>query len=285
MSRFGWTRVLRSAVLALSLGACLAATSIRAAGAALPGKAEAADRLDRFRLSVYAEPVYIEFELREMPRRGPEHLFHGRLWGARNERGPIARFELDMGKGRPVHCILVQGGPDAALWVSDGPGRGAPVEDALLQPLVPGVEMTPFDLQMPYLYWLDVDLTGEERVRGRPAYTYVFTPPAELTARNPGIHLVKAYLDTQYDALMQSEIIGANGRVAKTLSLLELRKVGDRWIPRDVDVRNEATRDKTRLSVTGIAIGIAIDPAGFDPTQLGGSFAPPAAASVTPILQ
>jgi hypothetical protein len=92
-------------------------------------------------------------------------------------------------------------------------------------------------------------------------------------------------LDTQYDALMQSEIIGANGRVAKTLSLLELRKVGDRWIPRDVDVRNEATRDKTRLSITGVAVGLAIDPSTFDPSRLGDPVAPPPGASITLITQ
>jgi hypothetical protein len=86
---------------------------------------------------------------------------------------------------------------------------------------------------------------------------------------------VRVYLDTQYDALMQSEISGPAGNVAKTLSLLELRKVGDRWIPKDVDVRNEATRDKTRLSMTAVAVGIPVDPAAFDPQQLGAQLAPP----------
>jgi hypothetical protein len=284
LSRLARTRTVRAAVLAFAIGGLVAASAARAA-AALPDKAAAAALLDRFRSSLYAEPVYIEFELREMPRRGAERLFRGRLWGARNERGPVSRLEVATGAGRPVHSILVQGGPEPALWVSDGPGAGTRDEKALLQPLVGGVEMTPFDLQMPFLYWLDVDLAGEERVRGRPAYVYVFAPSADFAAANPGIRSVKAYLDTQYDALMQSEIAGANGRPAKTLSLLELRKVGDRWIPRDVDVRNEATRDKTRLSVTAIAIGVPLDPSAFDPSVLGAAAASPPAASVTPITQ
>lgn len=272
------------AVLGLLLGACLAATGADS-GAAPQDRADSAALLDRFRRSVYAEPIYVEFELRQMPRRGDEHLFHGRLWGARNEGGPISRFELDMGKGVPARCILVQVGAEPALWVSDGSGRASRDESALLMPLVPGVETTPFDLQMPYLYWLDADFAGEGRIRGRTAYTYVFTPPAEFAAGSPSVASVKAYLDTQYDALMQSEIVGANGRVAKTLSLLELRKVGDRWIPRDVDVRNEATRDKTRLSITAVAIGLAIDPSTFDPSRLGAPVAPPPGASVTRITQ
>ncbi len=253
--------------------------------AELPDRAGALAILDRFRRSIYAEPIYLEFELREMPRRGDEHLYHGRLWGARNDGGPVARFELNPGNGAPAHHILVQGGPDSSLWISDGTGKAVRNENALLAPLVPGVQMTPFDLQMPYLYWLDASFAGEERLRGRAANVYAFTPPAEFTAAYPGVRSVRVYLDTQYDALMQSEVTGPGGRVAKTLSLLELRKVGDRWIPRDLDVRDDLTRDKTRLSVTAIAIGIRADPAVFDPASLGAAAAAPAAARITRVTQ
>jgi hypothetical protein len=92
-------------------------------------------------------------------------------------------------------------------------------------------------------------------------------------------------LDTQYDALVQSEISGPDGHIAKTLSLLELRKVGDRWIPKDVDVRNEATRDKTRLSLTAVSVGSAADPAAFDPAQLGSPLAPPPASRILRVAQ
>jgi hypothetical protein len=68
--------------------------------------------------------------------------------------------------------------------------------------------------------------------------------------------------------------------VSKTLSLLELRKVGSRWIPKDMDVRNEATRDKTRLSLTAVAIGTEGGPVAFDPALLGSPLAPPPAARV-----
>lgn len=276
---------MRAGLLASFVSACVATAGIGAQSGP-PARADAAAVLDQFRRSIYAEPIYIEFDLREMPRRGKERVFHGRLWGARNGRGPVTRFELDVGRGVPTHRVLVQGGPDAGIWVSDGQGGGEPLDEkAVLMPLVPGAEITPFDIQMPYLYWLDVDRTGEERVRGRPAYVYLFTPPGEFAGANPGVRSVRAYLDIQYDALMQSEITGANGRVAKTLSLLELRRVGDRWIPRDLDVRNEETRDKTRLSVTAVAIGITVDPAAFDPSRLGAAAAQPPRASITRIPQ
>jgi hypothetical protein len=285
-SRFGPARIVRAAALAALLGACFATQGVPAQGADLPDAATAGLLLDHFRQSIWAEPIYAEFDLREMPRRGPERIFHGRFWGARNERGPVTRFELDVGKGGFSHRVLIQGGPDGAIWTSDAGVPGAANLDAALAPLVPGVEMAPFDiLPMPYLYWLDAELVSIVRIRGRPAYSYVFTPPAEFSARSPAVKSVRAYLDTQYDALVQSETAAKDGGLSKTLSLLELRKVGDRWIPKDVDVRNEATRDKTRLSLTAVAVGIPPPASAFDPEQLGAPLAPPAAGKLLRIPQ
>jgi hypothetical protein len=266
----------RAARAILVFGLACACRAASAAGTAASAEAF----LDRFRRSLWAEPTYIEFDLRQMPRRGDEHLFRGRLWGARNDAGSVTRIEVDVGAGGFTHRILIQSGPEPAVWVSDGAVAGVRSEGADLAPLAPGLEMTPFDVQMPYLYWLDVDLAGVARIRGRPAFNYVFTPPAEFSSANPGIRAVRVYLDTQYDALMQSEVSGPGGNLSKTLSLLELRKVGDRWIPKDVDVRNEVTRDKTRLSMTAVAVGIQVDPAAFDPSRLGAPLAKPPADRV-----
>jgi hypothetical protein len=272
-------RAIAAAVVALIASGLAAGAS--GAPAPQPDRASAAALLEQFRRSIWAEPVYAEFDLRQMPRRGPERAYRGRFWGARNDQGPATRIELDIGHGGFTHRFLVQGGPFGAVWTSDGAGAGTLSEDAAATPLVPGVEMTPFDvLPMPFLYWLDYKPAGAERIRGRPANIYVFLPSADFTARNPGIRSVRAYLDAQYDALEQSEIIGSTGRVSKTLTLLELRKVGDRWIPKDLDVRNESTRDKTRLSLTAVAVGVQPNAGALDPSQLGLPLAPPPTSHV-----
>jgi hypothetical protein len=271
--RRGWFRAAKGPFLFSLAIACAAPVALNAGQPV----ASAGDSLDRFRRSLWAEPIYLEFDLRQMPRRGDERVFHGRLWGARNDLGPITRVEVDVGSGGFSHHILIQSGTEPAVWVSDAPGAGRRNDAAAL---APGLEFTPFDIQMPYLYWLDVAVAGIDQIRGRPAFDYVFTPPADFSAANPGVRSVRAYLDTQYGALVQMETTGPGGNLAKTLSLLELRKVGDKWIPKDVDVRNEATRDKTRLSVTAVATGIALDPAEFYPSRLGAPIAPPAAAAL-----
>ncbi|MGA7726368.1 MAG: hypothetical protein WCA95_13915 [Opitutaceae bacterium] len=283
--RSDWVLALRAVLVAL-VGFTSLAARLPGAPSALPDRSASAAILEQFRRAIWFEPVYAEFELRQMPRRGPEHVFHGRFWGSRNERGPVTRIEFETVGGSFLHRFLVQGGPEGSIWTSDGPGPGKPSGASAVIPLAPGVEMTPFDvLPMPFLYWIDYDLVGVSRIRGRQSYEFVFTPPADFSALNPGIKSVRAYLDAQYDALVQSEAIGPGGQVAKTLSLLELRKVGDRWIPKDVDVRNEVTRDKTRLTLTGVAMGATPAPGAFDPYNLGSPVAPPPSNSVIRLEQ
>jgi hypothetical protein len=242
---------------------------------------DAAQILDQFRHSIWAEPVFAELELRQMPRRGDETLYRGRFWGGRDAQGPVTRLELDGPGGRGSVRFLVQGGPDPRVWTGRPGAPGEPLAD-IVGPVLPGVEMAPIDvLPMPYLFWMDAELSGLDRIRGRPTYVFTLSPDGDFRAANPGIRSVRAYLDTQYDALVQSEVAGPDGRVARTLSLLDLRKVGDRWIPKDLEVRTEATRNKTRLSLTAVAVGWAPAPEAFDPGHLGIDLALPPSSRLT----
>ena len=233
----------------------------------LPDQAAGRALLERFRRSVNAEPFYLEFELHALPRRGDEQVFKGRLWGSRNDRGPITRIALTGADGRE-RSFLVQGGGNGAIWRSNRGGEAAPDPSDLTQPLLPGVETTAFDLQMPFLYWPDPKLAGVNRIRGRPAYCFVFRPPGEFAARVPGVSGVRAYLDAEYPAPVQFETLGRDDRVEKTWSLLDLKRIGGKWIVKEVDVRNEATRDKTRFLVTGAALGIKPAASLFEPARL-----------------
>ena len=67
------------------------------------------------------------------------------------------------------------------------------------------------------------------------------------------------------------------GRVLKTFSLLDLKKIGDEWLPKDVEVREEASRDKGRFSVTAAAMNLDLLPAIFVPDALAEPVVPPPA--------
>jgi hypothetical protein len=155
----------------------------------------------------------------------------------------------------------------------------------LLAPIIPGTNLTAFDLQMPFLFWPSVSLEKLTRLRGRPAHVFVFRPPAAFASKNPGVGAVRAYLDTQYNAATQIETIDANGRVTKTLSLLDLKKIGEQWIPKSFEVRDEITRDKTRLVVTAAALGLALPAGVFAPAGLTDPISAPPSERIVKISQ
>lgn len=242
----------------------------------LPDAAEIARILVQFRQTGIAGDYFLEFELRTLPRRGEEKTFPGKMWGSRNVEGTITRVVLAEGTDREQR-LLVQNGGAAAVWRLEGEQPVSLDAAALFQPVVPGVNLTAFDLQMPFLYWPGVTLEKITRMRGRPAHVFVFRPPAAFAAKNPGVGAVRAYLDTQYNAPTQIETMGPDGRVAKTLSLLDLKKVGEQWIPKSFEVRDEVTRDKTRLTVSAAALHLALPSGLFTPAGLNAAVPPLAA--------
>lgn len=263
---------------AFFVGAALCAAALAAATGAPPASvtaAEAAGILAEFRQSGIPGQYYLQFELHALPRRGAARVFKGRLWGSRNGEGPITRVELTDANGG-IHRLLVQNGERAAVWRWAG-GRVAGLGVAeLFAPVIPGVELTAFDLQMPFLYWPDAKLQGIDRVRNRAAHTFLFRAPASFTAQHPQVAAARASLDTQMNALVQTELLDASGRVIKRFTPLSLKMVDKQVLPKAVDFRNEATRDKARMQVVAVALALDLGATLFTPASLAEDARPPA---------
>ena len=241
-----------------------------------PDEREAARLIEEFRNSGIPGEYFLEFELRSLPRRGEGRTYKGRWWGSRNDQGAITRIEIQDASGT-AHRLLLQNGERAAVWRLV---QGRPVEvgiEDLMTPLIPGIEISAFDLQMPYLYWPDTSVEKITRVLGRPSNAFVFPAPAKFREQHTDISAARAYLDTQFNVPMQSEIIGRNGRALKTWSVLSLKTVEKQTLPKAVDYRNETTRDKTRLQITAAALHLQLPDSLFQPSSLAqpGATPPP----------
>lgn len=248
-------------------------TSSELAQVGLPDAKEAARLLEQFRGAGLPGDYYFAFELQHMPRRGDTRVYQGRLWGSRNDVGAVTRVQLVDAAGR-AQRLLIQNGAKPAVWRFRDE-QATPVGAAeLFGPLIPGIEITAFDLQMPYLYWPDAKVQAIKRVLGRPANAFLFRAPAEI-AEKGRVSAVRAYLDTQYNALTQTELLGPGGRVVKTFSLVSLKTVERQTLPRTADFRNEETRDKTRLHLTAVALQLDLGPAPFTPAALAEDIRPP----------
>lgn len=232
-----------------------------------------------------AGDYYLEFELRVLPRRGEESRIPGRLWGGRNRDGNISRLSLQLPAAAGASAtaagaekrLLVQGGPRPAAWqwpAADGSPSIAVDDAALFAPLA-GTDLSAFDLQMPFLYWPDFIYEGKTRLNDRPVDTFLLYPPASLATRRPDLAGVRVYLDPQYHALVQAEQIGEGDKPLKSFRVISLRKIGEVWMVRSVELRDETTRNKTRFVVTAAALGLDFSNTVFDPGNLSTALRPP----------
>lgn len=255
-----------------------------------PDAGEAARILERFRQSGVLGEYFLEFELHALPRRGESRVYHGRMWGSRNSIGAVNRIEVTDGDGRR-HRLLVQNGAQPAVWRQESDKIVQLGSEALFVPVIPGVDVTAFDLQRSYLAWPDATLQSTNRVLGRPAYAFLFQAPAGFSSGSAGIVAARAYFDTVFNQPLQSELLDRAGKRLKTLSVVSLKTVevksasgvDKQTLPKEVDFRNELTRDKTRFQVTGIALNLAFAPGTFEPARLGVDAVAPTADRITKI--
>jgi hypothetical protein len=190
--------------------------------------------------------------------------------GARGAQGPLTRLSIG-----DQHW-LIQGGAQPAAWSArSGAAAHSLAAGETIEPIA-GTDLSVFDLQMPFLHWPDFVYEGLARIRGRPAHSFVLYPPAEL-ANRPDLTGVRVLIDTQFQTLVQAEMLGAKGATEKTITILDLKMVGEQWIPKSFDFRNYLTRGKTRLTVTAAALNLTLPAETFSPDQLG-KIAPPVPA-------
>jgi hypothetical protein len=232
-----------------------------------PDQAEGAQILGEFKktgIAGTAGTYCLNFELQVMPRQGAETTVAAQIIGTPSDRGPLSR--LTVGAQR----WLIQGGPQAVAWTVTGENAAAqPLTAAQTLDTLAGTDLTIFDLQMPFFYWTDFVYEGLARIRGRPAHSFVLYPPKDLASARPELTGVRVYLDTQFQVLVQAELLGTKGAVEKIISILDLKKVGERWIPKSIDFRNNLTRGKTRFNVNSAALELTLPDEVFDPAKLG----------------
>jgi hypothetical protein len=227
-----------------------------------PDPAEGLRVLSQFRQAGIAGTYWLSLELRVMPRRGAERTLEGELFGTQAPEGPLTR--LTLGSER----WLIQAGPKPAAWTAAPGGEARSVTGAeILKPLG-GTDLTLFDLQMPFLHWMEFVHEGLTKVRARPAHQLLLYPPADFVREHPTLSAVRIFIDTQFQALVQVEQLGADGKVLKGMTLIDLKKVGEQWLVKTIDLRNHVTRDKTRLAFKAAALDLSLPPETFTPAHL-----------------
>lgn len=240
-------------------------------------KEEALHRLERYRnfltRDLSQEPHHqayaLRFRFRHMPRRGEEVIRGGTLSGLALGHG-TTRIDLDPTEGQKESLsILMQNSAQPKAWRHVGDGEKALELDSveLLQPLIPGMNQSPFDLLMPFVFW-EGTYEKSGRVAGRPAHVYGFSFPDWVVENRPTWKRITLAIDDQYEAPLKIEIFSSRSVPHKTFLLNSLKKINSTWIVKTLDCKDRTERSNTRFEVLSAALQLDLDPIIFTPAGL-----------------
>ena len=219
--------------------------------------------------SRFHEGYSLQFQLRHMPRRGNETVKTGILYGPFLGCGVSRLSVVRDSQKNNFSNFLLKNGEDPKFWnVTSNelqPILISPEES--LAPLVQGMNQTAFDLLMPFVFWSG-EYKNSGKVAGRPAHIFSFTCPPWMTKVKPHWQNITLALDDAYDAPLRVEILGKSQIAERTLILRKFKKVGNRWIVKEIDCQDRKSRSVTRMTVTSAALGLDLDQTLFLPENL-----------------
>jgi len=235
---------------------------------------EGAKRMASFRAQRLEGDFCFKFQLEQKPRRGKTVRYDGVMYGSWNERGPVSRFQLfpeQIGKEAPIGLsaieMIVQNGVAPEVWVRRHASERFTLiaDEALFEPIFEGVLYTPFDLQMPFIFWEDYVYEGPSRVLSRIGQRFLMQPPEGSLAAQNGVTAVRIALDDAYYALLQVEVLGADGHERSRFTVESLKKVQGQYIVKEIKLKNLFSKDATSFNVKAASVGLIFDAAVFDP--------------------
>lgn len=226
--------------------------------------------LQQFRSMGWDGGYQWRIQLKIMPRREKSRYINGIMYGDRNVEGPISRIDIvekpvdvdangNQIKGSVLR-LLLQSGMNAYALQMRSSENGPPivVESDDIMESIADSEFSPFDLMAPYVYWPRFEYEGRKTFRGGPTHLFWMYPPEEDAFLKSRISGVRLYISDQFNALIQTEIFDSQSEKLKTIYISGVKKVDGQAIFSGMDVRNELTRDKTRLRIIEASMGLEL---------------------------
>ena len=241
---------------ALAYGGRADAASVRSGAA---GRPTADPILREVRARFPREPVLLSGELTVRRRRG---VVVRRLgfeaavdWGG---EPPSIRYTIRDAFGADLEQLTVFHEAPGLFRVAYG--AGDPPRDRIPPSLfeaVQGSDVNWLDLTLSFLWWPGAEIAGTETLRGR-ACRVVDVPapaPAEGEEDDDRYAGVRLWIDKELSMLLQMEAYHSGGETVKRMWVKSLKKMGDRWMIKDMEIRSFPEAHRTRLRVRKVEEG------------------------------
>ena len=199
-----------------------------------------------------------------MPRRGAETECFGSIAGPTLRSG-IFRIEIfpDPDIAEPK-VFLLRNPLEPKAWVEYQKQNDLKIlsRDALLKPMVSGMNLTLFDFSMPFVFW-EGEYLKSGKVAGRPSHLYEFASPSWVSETMPDWSCVVLALDDAYQAPLKVEVFSDTAQLLRSTTLRSYKKVGEEWIIKTLDCINQKDRSNTRLEILAAATELDLNPSIF----------------------
>lgn len=264
-------KILLAAFALVAFAAPLAAQS-RDFGLKQLDAAEAAAVLDAFRAYRLPADYCLRIEIVHKPRKSEDETrYAGTLWGTSDAEGALLR--LDVGAaGMPESerkRFLIRSGKTPGLWTLGAAGTPEKIDAAGTRPFFSDLVFTPFDLQTPFLFWEKYEYDGTRRHRARPVHFFKMFPPEDFRDKiDAEIGSVRIGFDRVYNALVVAESRSRDGEKLKTFTLGSIRRTQGLYMFKELELRDEKTRDRDTLVVRAAALRLRFSPELFTPEFL-----------------
>lgn len=237
---------------------------------------EGAAKLAAFRNQRLAGDFYFEFQLEHKPRRARTVRYDGLMWGTWNENGSISRLivypnsdepKLNGESAGPVE-LIVQNGPEPKAWIRrSNEGDFRQIQDQeMFEPILPELFYSPFDLQMPFVYWKTFSYEGPSLAMGsRVAQQFLMYPPENSPSMRQGIKGVRIGLDDTYNALLTIEVLNAEEDVTSRFAVESVQKLQEQYIVKWITLTDYPSKDRTTFKVDSASVGLSLNPDLFAP--------------------
>jgi len=213
--------------------------------------------LEAFRSARTAGDYDFDFIFVNRPRGGENRTLTGRMLGTWDQAGhALGRADVLLPDGHTLQ-LLYKGGTDGAIYE----GRQGQVAqkldgEARFAPIAEGLTFTPFELQMPFLFWTDYVYEGTRKLMGRPAHYFILYPPVDFESQQIGA--VRVAIDADFMVMLMAEELDHDGNPFKDFRINGFKKVDGQWIVKEIDLVNETSKDRTRFKVIGARVGLTL---------------------------
>jgi hypothetical protein len=131
------------------------------------------------------------------------------------------------------------------------------------EPFVEGSLYAPNDLLLPFLGSSTLKYSGPKKVCGRA--TQQFVAKVDNDSLGEGVKFAKISVDSKFLQILEIEYLDGRQRVMRKHRVLALRKKDDYWLPKTIELFDNVTRERSKITIIDADLNPNLSNALFEP--------------------